>query len=295
MTQINSPNTKAAFDRSEAKKAALGIHEAFPFKANFFESPMGAMHFIDEGEGDPVLMLHGNPTWSFLYRNLIPPVARTHRVIAPDHIGFGLSDKPIEEAAYSLKAHIDNLESLVLALDLRRITLVMQDWGGPIGLGVAARDPDRLKLPFPLLMMRARGIGDLIVRRFGFFERQVMTLATAKKREAKTRAAYTKIFESAADRGGVMAFPRMIPAQPSHPSAKILQTETGLYLDAFTGPARIFWGTKDPLIPIGALTAWKKRLPQAEVTEFSGARHYLQDDEPDALATGLTRFLADIA
>lgn len=312
--KINSEHGLGPLDRAKETVRRLDIQAEYPFTHNFFDSPMGAMHFVDEGEGEPVLMLHGNPTWSFLYRKIIPEIAKTHRVIAPDHIGFGLSDKPSEESAYTLKAHIDNLEALVLELDLQAITLVVQDWGGPIGLGLAARhpdrikalvvlntfgfyppidgvDPDRLKLPPPLLLMRARAIGDFIVRRLGFFERQVMKLATATKRDRKTRRAYTGIFTSFASRAGVMAFPRMIPTNTKHPAAKILLEDTGPFLDSYDGPAKIFWGVKDPLIPIGALAAWKKRLPQAEVTEFAQARHYLQDDEPETLVAGLKDFL----
>lgn len=304
--------------RAQETVRRLGISDAFPFAPHFCDSPMGAMHYVDEGKGEPVLMLHGNPTWSFIYRKFIPEIAQTHRAIAPDHIGFGLSDKPEDEAVYSLTAHIDNLEALVLALDLKNITLMMQDWGGPIGLGMAARhpdrikalvilntfgfyppidgvDPERLKLPPPLLLMRSRGVGDLIVRRFGFFERQVMTLATRETRDAKTRNAYTGIFPTYASRAGVMAFPRMIPANTRHPSAHVLLNETGPYLDNYQGPARIFWGIKDPLIPIGALAAWRRRLPQAQVTEFPTARHYLQDDEPEAVISGLKTFLQEIA
>jgi len=317
MGKINTAKSSGAAARAKDTIRDLDISEAFPFQPNFFDSPMGAMHFVDEGAGDAVLMLHGNPTWSFLYRKFIPEIAKTHRVVAPDHIGFGLSDKPSDEAAYTLTAHIKNLEALVLELDLKHITLVMQDWGGPIGLGLAARhpdrikalvilntfgfyppidgvDPERLKLPPPLLLMRSRGLGDFIVRRLGFFERQVMKIATASKRDATTRRAYTGIFPSFATRAGVMAFPRMIPANTKHPAAKVLLEETGPYIDSYDGPARVFWGVKDPLIPIGALAAWKKRLPQAQVTEFENARHYLQDDEPEAVISGLKTFLTEI-
>ncbi|PTX56354.1 haloalkane dehalogenase [Litoreibacter ponti] len=295
----------------------LGLESEYPFASHFISTPMGQMHYLDEGAesgGAQVLALHGNPTWSFLYRRFAIGLSRDRRVVVPDHVGFGLSDKPDDESAYTLKAHIDNLEALVLHLDLRDITLVMQDWGGPIGLGVAARhperikalvilntfgfyppvegmDPERLKLPPPLLMMRSRGLGDFMVRRLGFFERQVMSLATASKPTPAIKRAYRGIFRSPAERAGVMAFPRMIPTRTSHPAAKILLEETAPFIDQFKGPARIFWGLKDPLIPIGALAAWKKRLPQAEVTEFAKARHYLQEDEPDALVSGLADFL----
>lgn len=306
-----------ALERAKGTIRRLDIAQEYPFAHHIFDSPMGAMHFVDEGAGNPVLMLHGNPTWSFLYRKLIAPISNTHRVIVPDHIGFGLSDKPKNESVYTLTDHIDNLEALVLYLGLTNVTLVMQDWGGPIGLGFASRhpdlvkaivilntfgfyppiddvDPEYLKLPRPLLLMRSRGLGDLIVRRLGFFERQVMRMATATKRDRKTKKAYTGVFSSYAERAGVMAFPRMIPTRTSDPSAQVLLRKTGPFIDRFNGPARIFWGMKDPLIPVSDLSAWKKRLPQASVTEFENARHYLQDDVPDALAEGLAAFLQEI-
>ncbi|MFL4470062.1 alpha/beta fold hydrolase [Tateyamaria armeniaca] len=156
-------------------------------------------------------------------------------------------------------------------------------------------NPEKLKLPPPLLMMRSKGLGDFMVRRLGFFERQVMTMATATERKGATKRAYRDIFRNSSERAGVIAFPRMIPTNTAHPAAKILLEETGPYVEQFDGPAHIFWGLKDPLIPIGALAAWKKRLPQAEVTEFKTARHYLQDDESDALVRELCKFLANKA
>ncbi len=295
----------------------LGLEQEYPFASHFIDTPMGKMHYLDEGmpnERSTVLAVHGNPSWSFLYRALVKGFAKERRVVVPDHIGFGLSDKPDDEAAYTLKAHIAHLEALVLELDLTNITLVMQDWGGPIGLGVAARHPNRikalvvmntfgfyppvdgmnpekLKLPPPLLMMRSRGLGDFMVRRLSFFEKQVMTMATATKRKGAVKRAYRAIFRGPEERAGVMAFPRMIPTNTRHPAAKILLEETGPYIENFTGPAHIFWGLKDPLIPIGALEAWKKRLPQAGVTEFKKARHYLQDDVPNELVQELGQFL----
>ena len=207
----------------------LGIGDAYPFDHHFLDGPMGAMHFVDEGAGEPILMLHGNPTWSFPYRRFVQAFAPTHRAVVPDHVG--LSDKP----AYTIDAHIDNLEGLVEALDLRDITLVMQDWGGPIGLGTAARHPDRVKrivvidtfdfyppvdsmdpehlrLRAPLRLMRARGIGDVLVRRMGLFERRAMPTAVGNKRAyAAVRRAYTGVFGSAADPGRRHGLPAAHP------------------------------------------------------------------------------------
>lgn len=312
---INSPRSGRARRNAERILKKLDLKDSFPYDNNFVETPMGSMHFVDEGQGQPILMLHGNPTWSYLYRKFIAALAPTHRVVVPDHIGFGLSDKPPSEADYSIDAHIRNLEVLVSTLDLKDITLVMQDWGGPIGLGMAARHPDRvsrlvifntfgfyppaddmdpenMKLPLPLRLMRTNGVGDFLVRRAGFFERVAMPTAVGDSvAYKKVRHAYTGVFESREDRAGVMAFPRLIPTNTAHPTAKILMYETSPFLDAFDGPARIFWGVKDPFFPIEALHAWQKRLPQATVTELDNARHYIQEDEPDLLIDGLRSFL----
>jgi pimeloyl-ACP methyl ester carboxylesterase len=316
MSPINSPRSDKARRNAERLLKKLDLKSSFPFHNNFVETSMGSMHFIDEGQGDPILMLHGNPTWSYLYRAFIAAFARTHRVIAPDHIGFGLSEKPSDEGAYTIDQHIQNLEALVIALDLRNITLVVQDWGGPIGLGMASRHPDRVKrlvvmntfgfypvidgmdpenvkLPFPLRLMRTAGIGDFLVRRLGFFERVVMPLAVGNSAGyKKVSHAYTGVFQTRDDRAGVMAFPRLIPTNTKHPSAKILMNETAPFLKSFDGPARIFWGVKDPLFPIEALHAWKKRLPQAKVTELPEAKHYIQEDAPDTLIAGIRAFLS---
>ena len=293
-------------ERAHATVRKLGIEHAYPFAHNFIETPAGpmsgAMHYVDEGDGDPILCLHGNPTWSFLYRDFIRELSTTNRVVAPDHIGFGLSDKPEDEAAYTIEGHIRSLEKLVLDLDLRNITLVMQDWGGPIGLAMAARHPervealvilntfgfyplhpsqnaDKLRLPPPLLLMRSKFPGTWLVRSRGMFDRTVMKLATANSQRLKeVHHAYTDVFGGAKGRGGVMAFPRLIPTTRQHPVAQLLMDETGPYLDSFSGPAQIYWGMKDPLFPTLALEAWRMRLPQAEVTELKGAKHYVQED-----------------
>ncbi|QPH52804.1 alpha/beta fold hydrolase [Pontivivens ytuae] len=302
--------------QAAALRRELKLDAEYPFESRFVRTPQGMMHYVDEGSGAPVLLLHGNPTWSFLWRRFVTGLSEAHRVIAPDHIGFGLSEKPSDSAAYSIDTHIRNLEALVERLDLTDITLVMQDWGGPIGLGMAARhpgriarlvvmntfgfwppadgmDPENLPLPAPLRLMRAKGPGDVLVCRFGFFERVVMRMATGDGRALRrVHHAYKGVFRSPAERAGVMAFPRLIPTRSAHPSAQILLRETGPFLERFEGPARIFWGMKDPLFPPEALAAWRTRLPQAEVTELPEAKHYLQEDAPEEIVAGLHRFLA---
>jgi len=315
MHEINTPATSNAHIRAKALIDRLGLRESYPFKSNFIETAMGAMHFIDEGQGNVILAIHGNPTWSYLYRDFIKDLSTTHRVVAPDHIGFGLSDKPSNEEDYTIERHIDNLEALVLALDLTNLTLIVQDWGGPIGLGMASRhpdrikslvllntfgfyppmdtaDPDNLKLPLPLRLMRTPGIGDFLVRRLGFFERKAMPMGVAGGAQFKKVAkAYTGVFDGTGDRAGVMAFPRLIPTTSQHPSAQILLNETTPFLTSFKGPTRIFWGMKDPFFPVEALHAWKKRLPAAKVTELPTAKHYIQEDAPEIIIPEIRSFL----
>jgi pimeloyl-ACP methyl ester carboxylesterase len=306
--------TELLVARADATVDQLGIREEYPFEHKFVETTMGAMHYVDEGRGDPVLALHGNPSWSFLYRKFIKGLSGQNRVIAPDHIGFGLSDMPSDESAYSLEAHIQNMEKLVLELDLRNTTLVVQDWGGPIGLGVAARHPDRFKalvvlntfgfyplhegidpenqkLPLPLLLMRSRGLGTWLVRKKGVFEGMLMKMATGNSSLKAVHHAYKGVFQGSKDRAGVMAFPRLIPTKSRHAAAQILINETGPFLDDFDGPAQIYWGMKDPFFPVEALGAWKKRLPQADVVELPNAKHYLQEDAPEIIVPGIAKFL----
>ena len=116
----------------------------FPFRPHFTDAPGFRMHYVDEGEGDPIVCLHGEPTWGYLYRKFIPPLSRHHRVIVPDHMGFGKSETP-QNREYTLATHVANLEALLLELDARDVTFVLQDWGGPIGGGFALRHPDRVR------------------------------------------------------------------------------------------------------------------------------------------------------
>lgn len=313
---VSAHSSLAAHRSAMARRLdRLGI--GAPFGRRYHQGPQGPMHYVDEGEGPVLLMLHGNPSWSYLYRHMINGLCNRYRVVVPDRIGFGLSAKPSKEGVYSIDQHARNLESLVEALDLRNVTLFMQDWGGPIGLTMASRhpdriagivvmntfgfyppvddqDPDNLKLPLPLRLMRTRGLGDFLVRRLGFFEGQAMPMGTHKTRAFKrVHAAYKGMFISSAERAGVMAFPRLIPTNRQHPTARLMMEESGPFVQGWKGPAKIFWGMKDPFFPEEALDAWKLRLPQADVTELHEAGHYGQEDMPDEIVAGLRSFMAD--
>ncbi|NIQ03820.1 MAG: alpha/beta fold hydrolase, partial [Nitrospinaceae bacterium] len=167
------------------------FRDLYPFESRFFEPGGHRMHYLDEGEGEPLLMLHGNPTWSFYYRNLIKGLKSQFRCVVPDHMGCGLSDKP-QDYPYTLSQHIDNLESLVEHLKLDRLTLVMHDWGGAIGMGFAVRYPEMIKrlvifntaafiadrIPFSINLCRQSTLGPLAILRFNLFAKLATSWAS---------------------------------------------------------------------------------------------------------------------
>lgn len=296
----------------------LGLEKEYPFDHHFLQTDHGRMHYVDEGQGSPVLALHGNPTWSFLYRNFVKGLSDENRIIAPDLIGFGLSEKPNDVDSYTIKGHVDDIERLVVDLDLKDLTLIVQDWGGPIGLAVAARQPHRIKalvimntfgsfpplpsmdqnnidLPFSLDMFRAPVIGNLMVKQLGMFESMGMSMATAnQERLDAVKIAYQEVFTDADDRAGVLAFPQLIPANLQHPSAQLLKHQVEPYVNDFKGPVQIIWGSQDPFFPYEMLAAWQARLPQAKTLEVPEASHFLQEDAHEKIIPQLRLFLSHL-
>src|SRR5919106_665063 len=209
----------------------------WPYEPRWFDSEDGRMHFVDEGprDGRPVVLLHGNPTWSFLYRNFIPSLVDAgHRAIAVDHLGFGRSDKPDQAELYTIERHCRRLDALLESLDLRDATVVPQDWGGPIGLWWATRHPERLrglfvlntfahrppervKLPLPLRLFRTPGVGEVMVKGLDAFKRGLLFRVGVVKRERITpevRRAYLAPHPSWSSRTPILVFPRQIPSGP---------------------------------------------------------------------------------
>jgi pimeloyl-ACP methyl ester carboxylesterase len=280
----------------------------FPFKPNFKMINGFRMHYVDAGQGEPIVCLHGEPTWGYLYRNFIPPLSRTNRVIVPDHMGFGKSDVP-KDKPYTLSQHIDNLTKLVLELDLADITLVGQDWGGPIMFGFAVNYPDRVKR----LVIMNTGIGvypegtktwvsDMIEK--GTYESTLGNLkktmpgllrggvAKGTKITDTMIRAYTAPFPDKASCRGAMAFPRDIPVGRSHPSAPTMHSiveRRNLLRDK--GKV-IVWGLQDPVFPRYILDWWLSAYPGTRVHELREASHFLQEDSPDTIVRVIQQFLS---
>lgn len=279
----------------------------YPFASHFLDLRGVRSHYVDEGDGDPVVMVHGNPTWSFYYRRLISALAGTHRVIAPDHVGCGRSDKP-QRYDYTLAQHISNLETLVDRLQLERVTLVLHDWGGPIGMGYATRYPENVarivllntiafwipKIPLRLRFARLPLVGDVAIRRFNLFLRFALRIA-CKHRErmtAEVRAGYLAPYRTYEDRIAHLRFVEDIPVDERHPTYAVLRRiEAGLPALA-DRPMLIVWGDRDPIFTERVLVGWRERFPGALVRRLPDAGHWVLEDAHERVVPWLREFFA---
>ncbi len=287
--------------------------ELYPFEPHWLTLPSGhRMHYVDEGPRDApvVLMLHGNPTWSFYWRRLISALSPTHRVIAPDHIGCGKSDKPGDEAySYRLEQRVQDIESLVGQLGLQDITLAVHDWGGMIGMGWAHRHPDLVarlvvlntaafpmpstkRLPASLWLARDTKAGALLVRGFNAFARGATRFAVTRVRLPKAvRDGLCAPYDSWDHRRAVLRFVQDIPLKESDPSFSIVR-EVGEHLHQFNDrPVLICWGDRDFVFDDHFLRVWKSALPDAAVHQFPDCGHYVLEDAPEEIEQLVRSFL----
>ena len=272
----------------------------FAFQPNYLEQDGLRMHYLDEGEGDPVLLLHGEPTWSYLYRKMIPPLAEVARCIAPVYFGFGRSDKPTERGWYSYERHVGSITRLVQELDLRKITLVVQDWGGPIGFRFAVENPDRVAK----IVVMNTGIGARAPNkewlRFQSFMRRVGTeivagqlvrLSLVQPTSDEIIAAYDAPFPVPESRIGIVQFPELVATSSDHPSAPaMLAVRDGLrQLDI---PALVLFSDSDPIFSQTAAESMAGLLPNAELDPpVEGAGHFLQEDRGEVLGKRIAAWL----
>lgn len=292
----------------------VSIREQWPWQPRFARANGWRMHYIDEGTGDPVVLLHGNPTWGFLYRDFVEPLTRAgNRVVIPDMIGFGLSEKPTREEAHSLDGHIANLTALLSQLDLRRITLVCHDWGGPTGLGFAFSNPGSVAALvvmstwawptppsefhtriFPWRMMHAPLVGPYLLGRHNALAGRGVYLSVVDREKFRKRAqqAYEWALSDPATRLLTWTWPRWIPLDATARALerfKWLENE----LAACRLPTMIVWGREDDVFDHATFAArFKQLLPHAEGPHLVTGRHFLQEDSGPEVAALITDFLA---
>jgi cis-3-alkyl-4-acyloxetan-2-one decarboxylase len=270
------------------------------------------LHYIDEGSGEPVVMIHGNPTWSFMYRHLIEALANSQRVIVPDQIGCGLSDKPDDSRyCYRLASRVDDLELLLEHLGLTAdLTLVLHDWGGMIGMTYAARHPERIarlvvcntagfhmpagkRMPRALSLCRASGLGALLVQGMNLFCHGTALEGCHRARMTRElRAAYVAPYDSWDHRRAILRFVADIPLRPSDASYELVsRTQERLEL-LRSVPMLVLWGMKDFVFDQHFLAEWERRFPGAMVHRFAKAGHYVFEDESAAISELVPSFLA---
>jgi pimeloyl-ACP methyl ester carboxylesterase len=284
-----------------------GFEQEYPFESREFRLDGLRYHYIDEGAGPTLLFVHGNPTWSFAFRNLVKGLAPHYRVLAVDHIGCGFSDKP-QDYPYHLAQHIANLERFVVGLDLRDVTLIAHDWGGAIGMGAAARFPDRFsrfvlfntaafrshRMPLRIAVCRIPVLGPLGVRGLNLFSRAALRMAVARPERLTPaiRRGYLAPYGSWRDRVAVFRFVQDIPLSPTHPSyATLVSIEESLprFRDR---PMLLVWGEQDWCFTTEFLEEFQRRFPAAETLRLPDAGHYVFEDAPEPILARIQEFLA---
>lgn len=293
-----------AFDRER-------FRELYPFQGRFLDRGGLRLHYLDEGAGEPVVMVHGNPTWSIYFRNLVLALRGEYRCIVPDHIGCGLSDKPGDDQyRYRLRNRIDDLEALLDSLGIDSgITLVLHDWGGAIGMGYAARHPERIRrlillntaafhlpatkrMPLSLKLARNTKLGALVVRGFNAFSFGATFMATRKGLAPDVRRAYRSPYDSWANRIATLRFVQDIPLaerDPSYADIDAIQAALPRFCET---PALICWGEGDFVFDRHFLNEWRRRLPGAKVHSFPDAGHYILEDQRERVIEHIRSFLA---
>ncbi len=283
----------------------------YPFDSHYLERNGLRYHYIDEGSGDPVVMVHGNPTWSFYFRELVKALSPQYRTIVPDHVGCGLSDKP-DEASYSFRAEnrVADLQALLDHLQLKeKLTLVVHDWGGVIGLALAARNPERFgrlvilntaaflppegkRLPLRLQIVRnVKALAVPAVLGLNLFSRAALWMAARRPLAPAVRSGLTAPYNSWHNRLATLKFVQDIPLNASDPSYALVKDLDERLSDLARLPALVCWGEKDFVFDRDYLQEWQRRFPQAEIHCFPQAGHYVLEDAPEEIVGLVSDFL----
>ncbi|MFW5636348.1 MAG: alpha/beta fold hydrolase [Thermodesulfobacteriota bacterium] len=283
----------------------------YPFQSRFLNLDGLRYHYLDEGQGEPVVMLHGNPTWSFYFRNMVRGLSSNYRCIVPDHMGCGLSDKPgTDRYGYRLQDRVADLEKLVnhLAID-QKISLMVHDWGGMIGMVFALRRPERIHrliitntagffppkqkgLPLRLWLIRhLRPLAVPAVLGLNLFARSALYMAPRKPLSPEVKAGLIAPYDSPRHRIATLKFVQDIPVAKGDSSYDLVKwVDEGLHRLAHL-PILLLWGRHDFVFDTDYLAEWRRRFPRAESRLFSDGGHYLLEDQPDAVLGKVKDFL----
>ena len=278
--------------------------ELFPFKSRFFDSHRGRMHYVDEGEGEPIIFVHGNPSWSFEFRGLVQRLRGQFRCLAPDHIGFGLSERSQLPEDHSPQAHAENFTELMDHLQVQDISLYMTDWGGPIGLDFARRHPDRVRrlilantwcwpvntdrhfVMFSRMM--SSPVGRFLNQRFNFFVNQVMPRAVGERKTLTPEIMhhYRQAQPDPEARRACAAFPGHIID-----ASGWLQSIWKARQAFINKPSLVLWGHRDIAFRPAELSVWESELTKRESRNFPDCGHFLAEESPDGVSQSIARFM----
>lgn len=279
----------------------------YPFISHYFDvAPNVRMHYVDEGEGPPLLMVHGNPTWSFYWRNLVLAFRDRYRCVAPDHVGCGLSDKP-HDYPYVLARRSDDLLRLIETLNLTDITLLVHDWGGAIGLGAALAAPERFSrlvlfntgafpppfMPLPIRLCRTPLLGRVAVQGLNLFARAALRMATEKPERftPAVRAGLLAPYDGWENRRAIERFVADIPMTRRHSTWQRLQDTEDQLPQLAHLPTMFIWGMRDWCFRPDCLERLRQSFPQAEVHRIGDAGHYVVEDAHERITPLLDQFL----
>jgi len=260
-------------------------------------------HYVDVGSGPTVVMLHGNPSWSFYYRNLIRALSTTHRVIVPDHMGCGLSDKPAAYP-YQLETHVQNLTALLEHLEVQSFGLVVHDWGGPIGLSYAVQHPEQIErilvlnttcraashYPFRIRVCHVPILGSLLVRGLNYFALGATYMGVAQPMSPAVRHGLVSPYDSYANRIANLRFIEDIPRGSNHPTLAPAQEVEAKLCELRNIPVELCWGMKDPCFTPQFLKEWQESFPDARTHTFDDAGHYVLEDATDKIISIASEF-----
>lgn len=288
----------------ENREIPLDLKEEYPFDSHFLSISGNRLHYVDVGSGEVILMLHGNPTWSFFYRNLAKHFLKDYRVILPDHMGCGLSSKP-QDYEYTLKTHIDNLSLLVEKLNLSNITLVLHDWGGAIGMGLATRYPHLIKkmvvmntaafrskeIPARINILK-NPLGFWFIRKFNGFAWPATFMASAKGLSPLIKKGFMLPYHDFQSRIATARFVKDIPLNDHHPTYQTLK-EIEEKMGSLKAPLLILWGEKDFCFTMSFQRRWLTFFPKARAITYPQAGHYLLEDEFPSVSNDIENFLKE--
>lgn len=286
------------------KIAEKKLESLYPFRSNFLQLGSHNLHYVDEGEGQPILMLHGNPTWSFYYRNLIQTFSPRFRTVVPDHMGCGLSDKP-QDYPYNLETHIQNTYKLIKFLGLKNIILIVHDWGGAIGMGLATRYPELFSkiiilntaafpskhIPRRINLLRSSVVGEFLTRQWNLFAWPATFMTTVKKLPRNIKEGYLLPYDTYENRVAVARFVQDIPMEQTHVSYPTLE-EIGLKLSSLKQPVLILWGGKDFCFNRHFFEHFIQVFPNAEAHWYAGAGHYVLEDALEDVSSRIWEFIS---